>query len=651
MNVKLFSRVILLLMVVVGCNTHRDTSLTSPDGKIVVMMNLTASGEPFYSIAFLDSVLLENSGLGLLREDADFTNGLILKTVSDVNTINDNYTLLYGKKRIATYHANQKVYHLENSQGEKMDIIFQVSNDGVAFRYFFPGKSDDKLKIVEEKSSFSFPANTKAWIQPRASSKSGWNQGNPSYEEHYISDCLLNDIPASDSGWVFPVLFHHDGYWIHITETWPEKNYCGSHLQLGEDLTEYVIAFPEATEGFPGGPVFPESTLPWATPWRVITIGDDPGDIAESTLGTDVAQPSVLDDISYVKPGKASWSWALMKDPSINYDTQKEFIDYASEMHWEYCLIDINWDTQIGWDKIKELARYAKEKNVGLILWYNSAGNWNTVPYTPKDILLTSESRQMEFARIKDIGVKGIKVDFFGGDGQSMMNYYIDILEDAHKYQLMVNFHGATLPRGLHRTYPNLVSMESVRGFEYATFDQGSADKLPKKITILPLTRNSYDPMDFTPVCFNEYDHNNRVTGNGAELAQTVLLLSGVQHYAEIPSGMKKVPDYVRQVMREIPVDWDETRFVDGYPGKYVIIARRKNQTWYVAGINGEVTSKDLTVFLPFIKQKKGIMISEDDTLRSFRQEEILLDEQGRYEISLLGYGGFLLIFNNTSSM
>ncbi|MBN2524248.1 MAG: glycoside hydrolase family 97 catalytic domain-containing protein [Bacteroidales bacterium] len=642
---------VLLSVFFIACTAENDSCVNSPDGTITLSLELTEEGKAYYYITRNDSIVLENSMLGLLREDADFTNGLILKAVSDVNVINDNYILLYGKKRIAAYHAHQKVYHLENSQGEKMDIIFQVSDDGVAFRYFFPRISNDKLKIVEEKSSFNFPANTKAWIQPRASSKSGWNQVNPSYEEHYLSDCLLNNVPASDSGWVLPALFHHDGCWIHITETWPERNYCGCHLQRNEDFTEYTIAFPEVTEGFADGPVYPESALPWATPWRVITMGDDPGDIIESTLGTDVAKPTALKDISYVRPGRASWSWALMKDPSVNYDTQKEFIDYASEMHWEYCLIDVNWDAQIGWDKIKELARYAREKNVGLILWYNSAGNWNTVSYTPKDIFLTSETRQSEFQKLKEAGIKGIKVDFFGGDGQSMMDYYIDILEDAHKFRLMVNCHGATIPRGLHRTYPNLVSMESVRGFEYATFEQRSADKLPKKITILPFTRNTFDPMDFTPVCFNEYDHNTRVTGNGAELAQTVLLLSGVQHYAEIPSGMKMVPDYVQQMMREIPVDWDETRFVDGYPGEYLIIARRKNQTWYVAGINGEVSSKDLTVFLPFMTQKRGILISEHETLRSFRKEEIQLDEQGKYKISLLGYGGFLLIFNTTSSM
>ncbi len=643
---KSFISVILFISCIV-CNPVGDNTVSSPDGNISVALEITEGGKANYKITFKDRTVLEKSRLGIIREDAVFSKGLELISVSDVKRISDSYTLLHGKKRKANYLANQKIYHLQNEDGMDMDIVFRVSDDGVVFRYLFPGEPDEILKIKEELSSFHFQANTKAWVQPRASSKSGWNMTNPSYEEHYIYDAFLKDVPASDSGWVFPALFYSGGCWTHITETWPERNYCGSHLQRGKDITEYSIAFPEPTEGFTNGSVYPQSTLPWATPWRVLTIGDDPGDIAESTLGTDVARASVLNDISYIKPGRASWSWALMKDPSVNFDTQKKFIDYASDMNWEYCLVDVAWDTQIGWEKMKELAQYAQGKNVGLILWYSSSGDWNTVPFTPKDKLLTKESRHLEFARLKELGIKGIKVDFFGGDGQSMMDYYIDILEDAHAFQLMVNCHGATLPRGLHRTYPNLVSMESIRGIEFATFGQESADKVPRKSTIIPFTRNVFDPMDFTPVCFNEYDNNTRRTGNAAELAQAVLFLSGVQHYAEIPSGMQNVPDYVKQIMRDIPVDWDETVYVDAYPGKYVILARRKDDTWYVAGINGEEAEKEISVFLPFIRKKQGLLITEGDSLRSFKEAEIKLDEYGKYDLPLMGYGGFLMKFEN----
>lgn len=643
---KFIGRTILHLSIILflcfSCTQLKEKKVTSPDGNIILTFTLTDNGSPRYNISYQDQPVLLNSALGITRNDADFSKELKIKSIRQIIPITDKYSLLYGKKKEVTYQANQRVYQLINATNERMDIVFQLSNDGVVFHYVFPDKSDDTKKISRELTSFNFPDGTTGWLQPRAKSKTGWNQVNPCYEEHYWHDTLLSEIPENDNGWVFPVLLHYNKYWISLTESWPECNYCGSHLNKGTNSSELIIEFPEPNEGFTNGVVYPESKLPWSTPWRIITIGNL-GTLAESTLGTDVAIPSKLDNIDYVKPGRASWSWVLMKDASVNYDVQKEFIDYAADMGWEYCLIDVGWDSTIGWAGIKELADMAAQKNVGLILWYNSAGDWNTVPYHPKDLLLTSESRNAEFARLKNLGIKGIKIDFFGGDGQSMMAYYIDILEDAHKYQLMVNCHGATLPRGLHRTYPNLVSMEAIRGLEYATFGQESADKVPTKATIVPFTRNIFDPMDFTPVCFTEYDNNTRITGNGAELAQAVLFLSGIQHYAETPSGMATVPEYVKVMMKEIPVIWDETRFIDGYPGKYVVIARRTGKTWYVAGINAEKSEKEITLPLSFIDAHKGILISEGETLRSFSKKEIDIDSDQNISLILKSNGGFVL--------
>jgi len=635
--------VILISLMFSVCIKPDKKSVSSPDGAISVTFKINEGGTPSYQINYHGTPILENSQLGLLREDEDFSSGLKFKSVSKITPIFDKYSLLHGKKKKVTYQANRLTYHLSNVNGTKIDIVFQVSNDGVVFRYVFPDKSNEIRKISRELTSFTFPEGTTGWLQPRAKSKTGWNQVNPCYEEHYWQDTLLSSLPLNDSGWVFPALFKYDKYWISLTETWPERNYCGSHLNKGKNSSELVIGFPEPTEGFTNGTVYPESKLPWSTPWRVITIGENLGILAESTLGTDIAKPMVLDDIDYVKPGRASWSWVLLKDPSVNFKVQKEFIEYASEMNWEYCLIDVGWDTTIGWTGIKELADMAAQKNIGLILWYNSAGDWNTVPFHPKDLLLTSESRNKEFARLKELGIKGIKVDFFGGDGQSMMAYYIDILEDAHKYRLMVNCHGATLPRGLQRTYPNLVSMEAIRGLEYATFGQETADKVPGKSTIIPFTRNIFDPMDFTPVCFTEYDNNTRITGNGAELAQAVLFLSGIQHYAETPSGMVTVPNYVKEMMREIPVSWDESRFIDGYPGKYIIMARKAGKIWYVAGINAEKTEKKLQFHLPFKVSGPALLITEGDSLRSFRKDEFLLRSDNSIDLNVKANGGFVL--------
>lgn len=627
----------------ISCNSGIAPSVSSPNGKIKVEVNTDNQGMIRYSVYYSDTLLIDQAPLGIIRSDVSFDKNLQLTEVSKEEPVHTNYSLLYGKKKNVNYSANRRSYDFVNPKGKKMNIIFQISNDGIGFRYSFPGKSDKSLKITSELTGFKFKEGTHTWIQPKAKAKTGWCHVNPSYEENYQNNIAVKDIPDSTYGWVFPALFHYKNFWMVLSETFPQGNYCGSHLFHPKNSLELNIAFPEKSEGFPGGVVLPESKLPWKTPWRIIGIGDKLSTIAESTLGTDLMPPPAKGDYSWVKPGRSSWSWVLMKDASVNYKTQKEFIDYAADMGWEYCLIDADWDQTIGWDKIKELADYAAKKNVGLLLWYNSSGSWNTTVYTPKGKLLTHASREAEFTKLEKAGIKGIKVDFFGGDGQSMMTYYLDILKDANEHHLMVNCHGSTLPRGLERTYPNLVSMEAIRGLEYATFEQASADRVPVKSTIVPFTRNVFDPMDFTPVCFTEYDHDHRVTGNGAELAQAVVFLSGIQHYAVTPKGMATVPDYVKNVMKEIPVAWDETRFIAGFPGKYVVIARRKEGTWYVAGINGENAPLKLNLHIPIVAGLHTELITDGANNRSFRQQKMTMDQQGKFDITLIPYGGFLL--------
>jgi hypothetical protein len=332
-----------------------------------------------------------------------------------------------------------------------------------------------------------------------------------------------------------------------------------------------------------------------------------------------------------------------MKDNSVVYDVQKSFIDYAADMKWQYCLIDALWDSKIGYDKIKELADYAKTKNVGLILWYNSAGDWNTTYQTPKNVMLTKESRTQEFQKLKEMGIKGVKIDFFGGDGQSMMAYYQDILEDAAKYEILVNFHGSTLPRGWQRTYPNLVSMEAVMGFEYITFEQKNADVEANHCCMLPFTRNIFDPMDFTPMCFSGIPKIKRSTTNAFELALSVLFLSGIQHYVEIPKDMAKQPDYVKDFLKELPASWDDVRFIDGYPGKLVVIARKAGKTWYVAGINGENIEKNISVQLPFLKKTQSGELISDGADNNFSSQKITISPKQGISITLKGNGGFVI--------
>jgi hypothetical protein len=633
-----------LLIFAVAFGQPEEYTVKSPDGVIEIAVSVSSNGMPEFDLFYKDTPVMKKNRLGVVRDDADFSKGLTLVSVSGVKSVDDRYTLLSGKKSICTYRANQRVFRFSVSDGRELDIIFQLSADGVAFRYFFPAEQAGGLKkILDETTQFDFGEGTRAWIQPIAEAKSGWNHVNPSYEEHY-QESAVEDLPPSTPGWAFPALFKSGKYWIALTETAPDRNYCGCRLVHESGSATFSIGFPQSPEVLPGGSLNPESLLPWYTPWRIIALSDNLGTLVESTLGTDLAKPNALPDFSFVKPGRSSWSWVLYKDDSTTFPVQKRFVDYASDMGWEYCLVDADWDRRIGYEKLGELCTYAASRHVGINAWYNSAGSWNTTPYTPRDRMLTKESREAEFKKLASLGVKGVKVDFFGGDGQSVMTYYQDIFEDAARHGLMVNCHGATVPRGWQRTYPNLVTMEAIRGFEFVTFDQQDADQEARHCTVIPFTRNLFDPMDFTPVCFSEVPNIRRRTTNTFELALSVLFLSGIQHFAEVPEGMAKVPNEVRQVLREVPVTWDESRFVDGYPAKYVVIARKKRAVWYVAGINGEQTEKTLSLDLGFVgASRSSVLMASGADNRSFEIDSNTLSVRKPLAIVLKAYDGFLL--------
>lgn len=633
-----------LLAMLYACTPKEfDYTITSPDGKIVVTYNKDSVS---YSVSYAGTEVLTHSKLGVVRDDADFTQQLEVIQVSSPKQIQENYQMVNAKKSDITYTATEKIIETQTPEGKKMNIIFRVSNDGVAFRYVFPETSDELRKITSEATSFRFNEGTRAWLQPKAEAQTGWEHTNPSYEAHYMMDIPTGTPSPGPNGWVYPALFKYQEVWMLITEAALGRTYCGTALQQHSPGNEYKINFPQAPEVFTGGALNPESTLPWHTPWRIITMGGL-ATIAESTLGTDLAEPAVKMDESFIKPGKSSWSWILKKDDSTVYKVQKKYIDFAADMKWQYCLLDATWDKLIGYDSVRLLADYAREKNVGLLLWYNSAGDWNTVTYTPKDKLLTHESRTEEFGRLHDMGIKGIKVDFFSGDGQSMINYYHDILEDAAANELLVNFHGTTLPRGLHRTYPNLMTAEAVFGYEMITFGQGSADRAPSHSVMSALVRNAFDPMDFTPMNLYKIPRIKRVTTPAFELATAVIFLSGIQHYAESPEGMALVPEQVKDFLRNLPDNWDDVKFIEGYPGKLYVIARRKGDAWYVAGINGENTEKQLALDLSFLSGKQGDFISAGDgngDEPSFNVSPLAIPETGIVTVTLKGHDGFVAV-------
>jgi len=647
----------LLLSFFFSCNlfcSGQSYTISSPDKNILVTCN---AEKTIYNISYRGQSITQDSKLGVIREDGDFSKDLKVIKASAPAIVKDNYTMINAKKRNITYVATQRIIETQTPSGKKMNVVFRVSNDGVAFRYEFPEKSTDVKKISAESTSFHFYDGTRAWLQPKMEAQSGWEHSNPSYEAHYMMDIATGTSSPGTNGWVYPALFKYNDVWMLITEAALGRAYCGTALQQNSPNNEYKINFPQSAEVFKDGKATlnPESTLPWETPWRIIVIGSIKT-IMESTLGTDLALPAKKmpayrtgRDASFIKPGKSSWSWIIKKDDSTIFSVQKNYIDFASDMKWQYCLLDANWDTLIGYDSVKILSDYAKQKNVGLLLWYNSAGSWNTVKYHPKDKLLSHENRIKEFARLKKLGIKGLKIDFFSGDGQSMINYYQDLLEDAANFGLLLNFHGATLPRGLQRTYPNFMTAEAVFGYEMITFGQQSANREPEHAVMSALIRNAFDPMDFTPMNLYKIPRIKRVTTSAFELATSVVFLSGIQHYAETPEGMTHVPEYIKDFLRKLPNSWDDVKFIDGYPGKLYVVARKAGNKWYVAGINGEDVEKNLLLELSFLKNKKATLIASSDSSTgdepSFDRKIITVPATGKMEITLKKNDGFVAVF------
>jgi alpha-glucosidase len=614
-------------------------ALSSPDGQLQVDVSVNDQQQLVYTVQRAGQPVLLASRLGLVLEQGDYANGLKLVATSAVKVHREQYTLVAGKKSKVDYRANEQRFTVANAAGQQLVLTLRASNDGLALRHTVDGPGRKTFK--EELTSFAFPADARAWLQPMAVAKTGYSRVNPSYEEHYQMDVAVGTPSPMPAGWVFPALFRSAANWVALTEAGMDGRFHASRLQADSAGGVYRIGLPDPREVFTGGGLLADIDGPFTTPWRVLAIGPLKT-VMESTLGTDLAAPAVPFDKAGLKPGHASWSWALLKDEATVFDVQKRFIDYAADMHWNYTLVDANWDVTIGDAQMKALADYGRAKNIGLLAWYNSAGDWNDTPQTPRSKLLTRADRAREFARMKAIGVAGLKVDFFGGDGASMQAYYVDLLKESAAAGLLMNFHGATLPRGWSRTYPHLMTAEAVRGLEFTTFTQEDQDAVATHAAMLPFTRNLFDPMDFTPMVFGDIPNIKRSTRNGFELAESVLFLSGIQHFAETPEGMAAVPAYVRGLLRELPRHWNEVRFLDGEPGKYVVLARRAGKQWFVAGLNADDTPREVKLDLAWLGKRRGQLITDGAGERDFTESQLAAPAAS---VTLAPRGGFVARF------
>ena len=647
-------------MVVASSAVAEEKTLQSPDGRMSVTIS-DEGGKPVYQISRGDVTFLEKSPLGVKLNFIDMTEGLTMKAC-DVRDVKDEYDLKTTKQSHITYEATEGVCQFDKG-GYRMDIIFRVSNRDVAYRYkFYPKKGrggETLVAVVEsEASGFVLPEGTTTFLCPQSKPMGGFARTSPSYETSYTLD-----EPVGKNGWgegySFPCLFKVPSVatksqptgqgWVLISETGTDGGYVACRL-LNDGGAKYKIGFPQQGEMNGVGSTTPAVQLPSETPWRTITCGETLQNIVETTVANDLVQPKYKASKDYTY-GKGSWSWIIGMDSSCNFDEQKRYIDFSAAMGWRSVLIDALWDKQIGYERMAELARYAKSKGVGLFLWYNSNGRWNDAPQSPLNKMDRSSARRQEMAWMQKNGILGIKVDFFGGDKQQMMQLYEDILTDANDFGIQCIFHGCTLPRGWERMYPNYVASEAVLASENLHFGQGACDAEAFNGCIHPFIRNTVGSMDFGGSTLNKfYNADNqhgtvRRTSDVYALATAVLFQSSVQHFAMAPNNLTDAPAWAVDFMKAVPTTWDEVKFIDGYPGKYVILARRCGDKWFVVGINADKQPLKTTVTLPMFQKDTQLTVYSDDAQLQGTVKQVKQNKKQQLTVVIPTNGG--LVINN----
>ena len=643
-NILYVSLGMALISLLVYCKQNdKPWHLDSPDGNLrleVAIQKLMTSERLFYSVYTKQNgsfnQLLDLSPLGIEREDTRFIDNLEFLSLDQDQDVKDSYSLVSGKILDRQYVYNEISLTFKNQDKQKVTLDFRAFNDGIAFRYRFNGKSQRDVRVIREFTGFDFKEGN-CWAHPY-DTLSKWT---PAYETYYDGPMEIGTpAPWNKNGWAFPLLVESKGSWMLVSEAGFDGSYGASHLHSDCENGLYMVKFAEQGEAEGYFDNTSNASLPWSTPWRFIAIADSPAGIVETMLPTDLAEPSRLKDVSWIQPGRASWSWWSESDSPQDYDRLVPFVDLAAEMGWEYSLVDANWNRMKN-GTLEDLASYAESKGIGLLAWYNSGGKHNVVEEEPRDQMDDRKSRRLEFERIARMGIRGIKVDFFQSDKQEIMKQYLEILEDAAEFKLLVNFHGCTMPRGWRRTWPNLLTMEAVRGEECYKFDSRYPEKAPGDMTILPFTRNAVGPVDYTPGGFSDHTHPH-LTTYGFELAVPVLLESGIMHHSDTPGRTLGLPGFAVEFLREIPVVWEETRYLDGYPGTFVVVARRSGDRWYIAGVNGENEARDIIVDLSRTgKTPENIHWIGDGKSPRDLQSRTVGTDGGKLVVHLPPYGGF----------
>lgn len=626
----------ILLTALLACSVLTSAqTITSPDGKCSVKLSEN-SGTISYSVSYDGKEFLRNSPLGLVTDIGDFSQNLKVEGFK-TDTVKFDYTSEVLKKSHISGKATRGVWTLSHKGQKIFDIVFMVENNDIAFKYCLSRyKVNEKDEyphycavIQNDRTHFNFPDGTTTFLSPQMKGGSGWARTAPSYELPYSADKPSGDN-AGGAGFIFPCLFKTPGGWVLVSETGVSSAYCASRL-VCEKSGSYKIENPMDSDLNFNGTTAPGIPLPGETPWRTITLGTTLAPVAETTIPWDFVEPLYKPSKKY-DYGAGSWSWIIGMDESVNFQVQKEYIDFTAEMGYASVLVDNWWDTQIGRDSVEILAKYAKSKGVSLFLWYNSNGYWNDAPQGPRNIMHNLINRRREMAWMQKNGIRGIKVDFMGSDKQQTMQLYEDILADANDFGLEVIFHGATLPRGWEKMYPNFIATEAVLASENLHFSDGFCKQESYNATLHPIIRNSVAAMDYGGVTLNDYFNTtndtttwggHRVTSDIFQMAVAVLFQCPLNHLALYPKVTKPGEPWKIDFLKKVPTLWDDIKFIDGYPGKFLILARKHADTWYVVAINAGEEPLKTAVFMPFINSDLTVYADEIKGGESFKPLKI----------------------------
>ncbi len=614
----------------------------------------------------LDIPMLDPSPLGVYTNVADFSKNLtFVKEIHSETTVVQHYHLRQGKQSEITAEENSLAILVTTPEAKKnklvMSVNFRVFNNNVAYNYrFFQGGETSAIVVTGEASGFDLPDGTTAFICPQSDAMIGWKRTKPSYEEYYIWDEPATTRSQYGQGWTFPCLFktsraQNDERWILISETGVSSNYCASHLSDANADGLMTIAFPMEGEnngfgstgaqlGLADCNVSPYDQQTQFTPYRTITLGFTLKPIVETTIPWDVVEPLYEPSTDY-QGSRNTWSWILWQDESINYDDQVAFINLAADLGWEGCLIDGGWYKNIGREGMERLFALCKEKGVRPWVWYNSNGGWNDAPQCARQAMHNPIVRKQEMKWLRDGGVAGIKVDFFAGDKQETMRLYEAILSDANDYGLQVIFHGCTLPRGWERMYPNYCGSEAVLASENLYFGQPFCDMEARHACLHPFVRNAVGSMEYGGTVLQKRLHrypdkgNTRRTSDVFELATAIAFQCSGQNFALTPRNLTEQPQFEIDFMRQVPTTWDQTLFIDGYPGKYIVLARRHGEQWYVVAMNAESEAKqlklDLNVLGVSAAKSLSTLLHDGTDGKTPQQTALKLDKRGRINLTL----------------